>query len=537
MDLLNEFKKLKEKVGLISPGHAIEQDLMQDIEAFETILTDQAKRNEEDCEKYKMLFNHAGESIFIHDAAGIILEANSTAYTTYGYSDNEFIGLSVADVDSPEESVHAPKRIEQLVKDGSIGFETIHRRRNGDHFPVVVTARLINWKGQRAVLSLCRDISELKKAEKALYESEIKFKKIVEESRDGIVIFESNGQILIWNTGAEEITGVKAEKAIGKKIYEVQYELSNRSNKNIEYIRQKFDEVVHFSSTDVFNKFNINEIFVVGKGHRYIQAFVFPVLIDPENRIFGTTIRDITEFKEVETQLKDLNATKDNFLSLLAHDLRSPFNSIMGFSKLLLDRLHTYTIEEIEQKLHVIYESTTKTYNLLEEILLWAKSQTGKLSFEPQKLRFIEIGEEVIESFRDRMDLKQITVQFFESEPTYLSADLNLFKTILRNLLSNAIKYSNTGGSIKLFSIKEDGFATITVSDNGVGIEELNIQKLWGIKEHFTTPGTAKEEGSGFGLLLCKEFVEKHGGTVWVESKPGEGSRFNFTIPLANVDN
>jgi PAS domain S-box-containing protein len=536
MDLLEEFKKLKNKAGLISSGYAIEHDLMQAIEAFETILADQVKRNEEDCEKYKMLFDHAGESIFIHDAAGIIMEANRTAYTTYGYEEDVFKGLSVTDVDSPEESVHAPNRIEQLMKDGHIGFESIHQRKNGDHFPVVVTAKLIDWNGQKAVMSLCRDISERKKAEQALYESEIKFKKIVEESRDGIVIFESSGEILIWNTGAEEITGVKAEKAIGKKLYDVQYELINGSYKNKEFILQKFDEVVHFSSTEVFNEFSINEIFVEGKGLRYIQAYIFPVLIDKENRIFGTTIRDITEFKDVETQLTELNTTKDNFLSLLAHDLRSPFNSIMGFSKLVLDRIHTYTIEEVEEKIRMIYETTIKTHTLLEEILLWAKSQTGKLSFEPQKLRFIEIGEEVIESFRDRMDSKQITVQCFESEPTFLSADLNLFKTILRNLLSNAIKYSNIGGNIKLFSIKNDGFATITVSDNGVGIEELNIQKLWGIKEHFTTPGTAKEEGSGFGLLLCKEFVEKHGGTVWVESKQGEGSRFNFTIPLANGD-
>jgi PAS domain S-box-containing protein len=366
-----------------------------------------------------------------------------------------------------------------------------------------------------------------------LNESEIKLKKIIEQIRDGIIIFDKTGKIIIWNSGTETITGLKQEIALNSKITDIQFEILYGAYKNKELIDQKFEEIITFSTPDGFNKIFENEIFSDEKGVRVIQGIVFPIFFAPENYLFGSVIRDISEFKEIEKQLMDLSTTKDNFISILAHDLRSPFNSILGFSKLLLDNLWQYKYEDIEKKVRIIYESSLKSYNLMEEILLWAKSQTGKLAFDPQIIDFIEICSEISESFTEQAKSKEITINCFESDKTFLKADLNIIKTILRNLISNALKYCNPNGQINIFSVKKEKFAEITVADNGIGIDKESLTKLWGIKEHFSTPGTAKEEGSGFGLVLCKEFVEKSGGKIWAESEAGRGSNFIFTIPIA----
>ncbi|MBN2662361.1 MAG: GHKL domain-containing protein [Bacteroidales bacterium] len=253
------------------------------------------------------------------------------------------------------------------------------------------------------------------------------------------------------------------------------------------------------------------------------------------------TIKDITQLKQAEQALKQseeelriLNAGKDRFMSILGHDLRSPLNSILGFSDLLVKNLHHYDIGKIEKQIKIINQTANKTYNLLEDLLLWSKSQSKKLAIEPQEIVFADICNDVINNFKTRANLKDIIISCFDSERTILTVDLNMFKTILRNLISNAIKFTNKNGQITIYSERKGENIIITISDNGVGIEKENIPKLWDFTQPISTSGTANETGTGFGLLLCKEFVEKHGGKIWVESEVGKGSDFKFTIPLNN---
>ena len=231
---------------------------------------------------------------------------------------------------------------------------------------------------------------------------------------------------------------------------------------------------------------------------------------------------------------KKLNADKDRFLSILAHDLRNPFNSLLGFSELLLKNLHKYDIEKIEKQLTYIYQTAHETYNLLEDLLLWSKAQSGKLTLEPQKIVFDEIYDEIISKMKSQAAAKGISINCFETEKTILLADLNMLKTVLRNLISNAIKFTNKNGHIIIYTEKGHKSATVIVSDNGIGIEKGNQSKLWDFTKPFSTRGTAHEKGTGFGLLVCKEFVEKHSGKIWVESELGKGSDFKFTMPLCN---
>jgi PAS domain S-box-containing protein len=253
-------------------------------------------------------------------------------------------------------------------------------------------------------------------------------------------------------------------------------------------------------------------------------------------------VRDITRrylseqtVKKQTNELLKLNTDKDRFLSILAHDLRSPFNNILGFLDLLSKNIRIYDIDKIESILKIIANSTYKTYNLLEDILQWAKSQAGQLPFEQVKVSFMEIANQVISSIINQAKTKKIVINCFESEPTVLSADANMLKTILRNLITNAIKFTKENGKINVYSQISGSFAIITVSDSGVGIQKEDQDKIWDISSEFSTKGTAKEEGTGLGLILCQEFVEKHGGKIWVESELGKGSDFKFKIPLYQI--
>jgi len=387
-----------------------------------------------------------------------------------------------------------------------------------------------------AVVVTFHDISERKKTEQALKESEEKFRTLISNINGAVYrcgVFDP-WEIIYFSGTIYEITGYSPEEFITNKIIygelihpddrekvaiDVEYAIQNHKEYELEY--------------RIKNK-NGNWHWIFERGKAVYNQQGKALYLDGVNL-------DITEKKQAELQLqkfanelKQMNVDKDRFLTILAHDLKSPFNSLLGFSDLLLENLHKYDIDKIEKQLKIISQTTHKTYNLLEDLLLWSKSQAGKLIIEPQIIVFNEICTEIINNLKHQADAKEISINCFEPEKAVLTADLNMFKTILRNLISNAIKFTNKNGQINIYIEKNHKNVTITVSDNGIGIEKDNLPKLWDFTQPISTIGTADEKGTGFGLLLCKEFVEKHSGTIWVESELGKGSDFKFTMPLCN---
>jgi signal transduction histidine kinase len=237
--------------------------------------------------------------------------------------------------------------------------------------------------------------------------------------------------------------------------------------------------------------------------------------------------------KESEKQLIQLNVDKDRFISILGHDLKSPFNNILGFSEILADEINSLNKDEIEDIAKNINKSAKITNKLLEDILMWARTQQGKIPFKPQILSFADICKNILEILNPGAYAKNITVYYSVVDNINVYADIDMLKTIILNLVSNAIKFTNSGGRININAVENSGNVIISVSDNGVGITPDNLAKLFDISEIITTKGTAKETGTGLGLLLCKEFVEKHGGKIWVESEVGKGSDFKFTLPVS----
>lgn len=230
-------------------------------------------------------------------------------------------------------------------------------------------------------------------------------------------------------------------------------------------------------------------------------------------------------------ELAQVSATNNKFISIIAHDLRGPFSSLIGVLEILKENLNDFDISEIKNLVNMASGSAHRTLNLLDDLLAWTLSQNKEKNFNPVKINVNELVVFEIESFNTSAFQKQISINHSILPDLHITADLQMVKTVLRNLITNAIKYTNTGGTITLSARKADPFVEISIKDNGVGISSLIHKSLFKIDGYQSTAGTKNEKGTGLGLLLCKEFIETHGGNIWAESVPGKGSEFKFTLP------
>jgi signal transduction histidine kinase len=232
------------------------------------------------------------------------------------------------------------------------------------------------------------------------------------------------------------------------------------------------------------------------------------------------------------SELRELNVSKDKFFSIIAHDLKNPFSSIIGISEILKEEIRSGDTATMEKYAGMLNTSAVQTYRLLENLLEWANSQRGKISFTPEQINLSQLFNEEFNALNEMATAKNIELKSFIADNMTILADKNMLKTILRNLISNAIKFTNKNGKVEVNAIVDDRNLEISVSDNGTGMTKETMAKLFRLDANLSTRGTANEKGTGLGLFLCKEFVEKHGGKISVESESGKGSIFRFTIPL-----
>jgi len=235
--------------------------------------------------------------------------------------------------------------------------------------------------------------------------------------------------------------------------------------------------------------------------------------------------------KVQNTKLIEVTETNTHFIAIIAHDLRSPFNAIIGILDVLKESLNDFSIDEIKEFVNIASNSANRTLNLVDNLLAWTISQNKGKSFNPIKINLSQLLLCEMESFILPAKQKQISLKHHIAPDLNASADFEMVKTILRNLISNAIKFTNTGGEIFINAFEDKNYVEIAVKDNGIGIPIQAQKELFRPGMNISTFGTGNEPGTGLGLLLCKEFVDIHCGRIWVESKPGYGSTFKFTLP------
>ena len=373
------------------------------------------------------------------------------------------------------------------------------------------------------------ETQEVKSCEelKSIFE---KYQMILESAPDALFISNLKGVTIEANLAAAKMLGLSKDDIIGHNFLDLGLLQMNQIPKALKLMTtglfsksQKAEEfnIKRKDGTEIFIELNAHFINYNGEKHMLASA------------------RDITKRKAAEEKLIQLNiklqeiiATKDKLFSIIAHDLRSPFNSILGFSEMLIENIRVDEDKETEEFLRAINYSAKSTLVLLDNLLNWAKSQIGLINDNPERLVLSSIIQETIDHFELNAKSKNLTLNYIHSDEIEVYANENMLKTVLRNLISNSIKFTNLNGRVDVFVLHKTDHIEITISDNGVGMSSRACKKLFNISTNITSVGTANEEGSGLGLVLCKEFVEKLGGKIWVVSKKGKGSDFKFTLPL-----
>lgn len=236
--------------------------------------------------------------------------------------------------------------------------------------------------------------------------------------------------------------------------------------------------------------------------------------------------------KTKNSELFALNRSKDKFFSIIAHDLKSPFNSLLGFAEILTIHADSSSPQEIAYYSSMIQSTSRKLYLLIENLLVWSRAQIGTLPYKPEPLDVAVHTSNVVSLMRATAESKDVIINFEVGNDLLAYADSNHYDTILRNLLSNAIKYSKVGGVVSIGAVKESGKVKVWVSDNGEGLDKLRLKTLFEGDAKISEPGTFQEKGTGLGLMICKEFVDINKGAIWAESEQGKGAIFKFTLPL-----
>jgi len=236
-------------------------------------------------------------------------------------------------------------------------------------------------------------------------------------------------------------------------------------------------------------------------------------------------------------ELQHLNATKDKFFSIVSHDLRNPFNSIINLTDMIIKRFENYSTTQIKHFISDINKSSKEAYYLLDNLLNWSRSQTNRIEINRENIDLLRVTEENIALITQSANAKGIILQTEVTSPIYAFADFNTINTVARNLLSNALKFTSKGGRITISAIVGNDFVEYIVEDTGVGISEENRNKLFKLDVNHSTAGTSNEIGTGLGLILCNEFVRKNDGTIRVESTVGKGSKFIICLPKGNENN
>ena len=488
-------------------------------------------------EKYRALVNNVKTIIYTLKYDGTVTYISPSWKPLLGHDTDEIIGTNFAPLIYPDDLPNCIDFLQKTADTGTIQpdqeYRIFHKDGSLRWHRSVVTPFFDDQNQFLYFIGNATDITKRKSVEQALNDSEEKYRTLVQFSGDPIFCFNPDETYRFVNEAFAKVVGRQAKDIIGITPHSIfGYE---EGENRLRLVRQVLKSG---------EKGEIEVVVVLPSGERaYFVTIADPVLDDRGNICWVSCIsKNITARKEAEllikqqnNELQKLNSDKDRFMTILAHDLRSPFNSILGLLDLLVTNLHKYDSGTIEKQLKTVNNSAKSTYKLLEDVLLWIRANSGKIPYEPRKLVFANIYSDVIVNFKLEANNKGIAINYLASDEIICYADHHMVNSVLRNLVSNAIKFTNIGGVINISCVKDQKLATITVSDNGIGISHEVISRLFDISQLYTTKGTMNERGTGLGLLICKEFVEKHGGIIWVESEAGKGSDFKFTLPLFEV--
>lgn len=500
------------------------------------IITEEIRKNTEKVqERQTLLENSKAQTetilrsiqtgIFIIDESShLILDVNPMGEELIGLPKELIIGKKCHKFICPKEEGNCPISDLGMTVDNE---EKVLITGNGSTIPVMKTVIGIEYQGRNCLLDSVVDISKVKEKEQRLLESEERFELAVKGSSDGIWDWDITRDVLYISP--------QLKMQIGYEDHELKNEMAtfwkNVHPEDRPGVLQAFRDYVDGKADRYQEEFRFRH-----KNGTYRWILARGAAIFDENgkatRLSGSH-HDITQMKQEHDELTSLNATKNKFFNIIAHDLKNPLSTIIGFSDLLNKNFDGLTLDKQREYTQYIKQASAEAFELLENLLEWARLQTGRIRSKHVELSIDNLIDMTIQLLRPSAEKKGITLVSNHSEPYKVWGDQNMILTVLRNLGINAIKFTGVNGKVIFRSeqMPGDGLVRITVEDNGIGIKPEHIPALFRIDSMHSTDGTAGEKGTGLGLILCKEFVEMNGGSIWAESEPGKGTKFHFTIP------
>jgi PAS domain S-box-containing protein len=518
-------------------------------------------------ERYRELVESAPIAIGIH-SEGKVVYVNSAGLELFGAkTEKDLIGKPFMDLVLPSFRDLVQERIQRVTsKKEKLGaVEEKLLMLDGTELDVEVSTSPTEFNGKEAIQVVVRDISEVKKKER-IHQTTVKILQSVNLSKTLDQQYNYLYKTLIDFIEVKNICFAfyhKANNEISFPYFSDEFDEKPQArsftNGLVEYTinsgrpqllsKDKIKELIEAEKISFNQKFPkvwmgvpifldenltmiiifkeyISEHYLGEKELELMNAISLPLTRAIERKMIEE------ERKDTLQKLEELNQTKDNFFSIISHDLRSPFNSILGFTEVLKNEFDELKKEEIKLYIDSLYQSSRHIYTLLNNLLQYSKFQLGKVEFTQKSLDLNKIIENNLEILSGSALKKEIKLIKNLKESISVIADEDMLNSILLNLITNAIKFSERGSEITVSAFEEGNFANISISDTGVGMNEKTLKNLFKLNAEKSKPGTENESGTGLGLLIVKQFVEKHGGYIHVTSQSSKGSIFSFTIPL-----
>ena len=514
------------------------------VQFFSCFLTEYAekKNNIDEAKLYLSLVDSAYDGIAL-GCEGRIIIANKSFAKIFGYTNNsELTNKEIIELASNDDIIKVADyfRLLERKKEVPARFDFLGKKKDGSSIHTELSIGTFESDNKDYIVMIARDVTERIRAQRAIKESEEKYRNITENIDDFLFTFERIGlaiRPIFCTSSIQKVTGyTQTEFLTDSKLFlkaihpsdfaSLKPKLINLMKSRIQLSGEFEFRIINKQGNIVWTRAKIN---LVRSATGRIQ------------KIFGL-VSDVTFRKRAEEELKKstqnlikLNETKDRFISIISHDLRTPFSSILGFTDLLAND-DELTDDERKQYIKYIQESSRSMLALVNSLLDWTRLQTGRIKFEPEKIDVSKVITDSVNALSGSAMQKGIEVTSYVNQSLFLFVDKHLITQVFNNLISNAIKFTNRGGVITISTeaVANSRFVKFNVKDTGVGIKEDDLAKLFSVDAKFTSEGTAGEKGSGLGLSLVKEIVEKHGGTILVESEYGKGTEFIFTLPIAS---
>jgi PAS domain S-box-containing protein len=478
------------------------------------------------------LLNDLNDALVAVDNEYKITSWNKGAEQMYGVVTADALGQDISKLlvaKMPDEDRQEIRRI--VVTNGSWRGEAIHFDKNKNEIDVDWSINAVHDSEGKLIgnVAIIRDITERNKMVAELTRSEERFRALYENATIGLYRSSPDGKIELANPALLRMFGYSTlEEFLGVDIAKDGYEKGETRDEFLKQLNRN-EEIRGFENTWKTKNgkiISIRESAKLIKDKKGKPLYIEGTVEDISERVLAEE-----KIKKYNEELKILNANKDKFFSIIAHDLRSPFTALLGYSDLIVNEFDEMESDEIKQFVKYINDEAKNVYGLLDNLLAWSRIQRGQFAYSPSDFSISSTIEKAITLFKDTAKNKNVELTTAVTNNISVFADENSFFTALRNLISNAIKFTPDGGKITIDASVNDNFVEVSVEDTGVGINETDIKKLFKPDVHHTTIGTSNEKGTGLGLLLCKELIEKNDGEISVSSEVGKGTKFTLKLP------